>query len=155
MYNTSPKSKLYLIIIGLLLISNIAMLFFFLNNKEDNRGNKREDRSAKMAAFLKAEIGFNDVQLQHVDLLSKQHKEKMKADFDSIKNNKQQQLKELGAKGFSDSAILQTVAKNAEQQKIMDQQMLTHFAGIRKICTAEQLPKFDSLFYKIWERKKK
>lgn len=152
--STPSKSKLYLIIIGLLIVSNIAMLFFFLKN-DDGRGRKREDKGAKMAAFLKSDIGFTDAQLQQFDLLSKQHKEKMKADFDSIKNNKQQQLKELGMQGFSDSAILQTVAKNAEQQKIMDQQMLAHFVAIRKICTAEQLPKFDSLFYKVWERKKK
>ena len=152
--SNTPKSKLYLIIIGLLLLSNGALLFLFLN-KDDGRGRKREDRRAKMTTFLKIQIGFNDVQLQQVNLLSTQHKEKMKADFDSIKNNKQQQLKELGIKGFSDCAILQVVVKNAAQQKIMDQQMLTHFAAVRKICTAEQLPKFDSLFYKVWERMKK
>jgi periplasmic protein CpxP/Spy len=153
MTNT-PKSKLYLIIIGILLVSNIGLLFLFLN-KDDGRGRKREDRGEKMTTFLKTEIGFNATQLQQVDLLNKQHKEKMKADFDSIKINKQQQLKELGIKGFGDSAILQTVEKNATQQKIMDQQMLAHFAAVRKICTAEQLSKFDSLFYKVWERKKK
>ena len=152
--SNTPKSKLYLIIIGLLLLSNGALLFLFLN-KDDGRGRKREDRGAKMTTFLKIQIGFNDVQLQQVNLLRTQHKQKMKADFDSIKNNKQQQLKELGIKGFSDSAILQVVVKNAAQQKIMDQQMLTHFAAVRKICTAEQLPKFDSLFYKVWERMKK
>lgn len=152
--STPSKSKLYLIIIGLLIVSNIAMLFLFLKNDEGH-GRKREDKGAKMAAFLKSDIGFTDAQLQQFDLLSKQHKEKMKADFDSIKNNKKQQLKDLGVQGFSDSAILQTVAKNAEQQKIMDQQMLAHFVAIRKICTTEQLPKFDSLFYKVWERKKK
>ena len=135
--SNAPKSKLYLIIIGLLLLSNAALLFLFLN-KDDGRGRKREDRGAKMTTFLKIQIGFNDVQLQQVNLLSTQ-----------------QQLKELGIKGFSDSAILQVVVKNAAQQNIMDQQMLTHFAAVRKICTAEQLPKFDSLFYKVWERMKK
>jgi periplasmic protein CpxP/Spy len=153
--STPTKSKLYLLIIGILLITNIVMLFFLLDNKTgDKRGNRGGNRGAMMKGFLQKEIGFNDQQLQQYDTLSKQQREKMKADFEAIKNNKEKQFKELGSKGFSDSVIADIVNQSAEKQKTMEMQMLNHFAEIRKICTAEQQPKFDSLFYKIWSKKK-
>ncbi|NOT91836.1 hypothetical protein [Ferruginibacter sp.] len=156
--STQTKSKLYLLIIGILLITNIAMLFFFFNKKDDgkkgaNRGNN--DRGAMMKSFLQKEIGFNDQQIQLYDTLSKQYKQKMKADFEAQKNNKEEQFKELGVKGFSDSAIADMVSKTGERQKLMELQLLNHFAAIRKICTVEQQAKFDTLFYKIWNKKKK
>ena len=154
--STPTKSKLYLLIIGILLVSNIVMLFVFLGNKDEGKkGNHGPDRGAMMKEFLEKEIGFNQQQLQQYDTLSKQHKEKMKADFDALKSNKELQFKELGTKGFTDSAINDVVSRTAEKQKSMELQMLNHFAAIRKICTPEQQPKFDSLFYKIWNKKKK
>jgi len=155
--STQVKSKLYLLIIGILLITNIAMLFFFLGDKDGGKkgGGHGPDRGAMMKDFLKTDIGFNDQQLQQYDTLSKQHKDNMKAQFDSLRSNKEEQFKELGSKGFSDSAIFDMINKSSERQKVMELQMLNHFAAIRKICTAEQQPKFDSLFYKIWSKKKK
>jgi len=155
--STQVKSKLYLLIIGILLITNIAMLFFFLGDKDGSKkgGGHGPDRGAMMKDFLKTDIGFNDQQLQQYDTLSKQHKDNMKAQFDSLRSNKEEQFKELGSKGFSDSAIFDMINKSSERQKVMELQMLNHFAAIRKICTAEQQPKFDSLFYKIWSKKKK
>ncbi|MGG9964279.1 Spy/CpxP family protein refolding chaperone [Ferruginibacter sp. SUN106] len=157
--STQTKSKLYLLIIGILLITNIGMLFFFLGNKDGgkkpgNRGGS-PDRSAMMKSFLKDSIGFNDEQLQQYDTLSKQHRENAKAQFDSLKNSKEEQFKQLGNRGFSDSAIADMIKNSVEKQKAMELQLLNHFAAIRKICTAGQQPKFDSLFYKIWSKKKK
>jgi periplasmic protein CpxP/Spy len=156
--STQTKSKLYLLIIGILLITNIAMLFFFFNKKDEGKkGTNRagNDRGAMMKNFLQKEIGFNEQQIQLYDTLSKQHKQKMKAEFDALKTNKEEQFKELGIKGFSDSAIADMVGTTAERQKLMELQLLNHFAAIRKICTAEQQMKFDTLFYKIWSKKKK
>lgn len=154
--STQTKSKLYILIIGILLITNIAMLFFFLNKKDDGkRNNRNNDKGAVMKEFLQKEIGFNEQQLQEYDTLNKMHKEKMKVDFETIKSNKEQQFKELGVSGFNDSVIAGMANKSAENQKLMTVKMLNHFAAIRKICTAGQQPKFDSLFYTIWNKKKK
>jgi hypothetical protein len=154
--STQTKSKLYLLIIGILLITNIAMLFIFLNKKDDGkRNNRNNDKGAVMKEFLQKEIGFNEQQLQEYDTLNKIHKEKMKVDFETIKSNKEQQFKELGVSGFNDSVIAGMANKSAENQKLMTAKMLNHFAAIRKICTAGQQPKFDSLFYTIWNKKKR
>jgi periplasmic protein CpxP/Spy len=154
--STQTKSKLYLLVIGILLITNIAMLLFFLNKKEDiKKGNRgSNDRSAMMKEFLKNDIGFTPQQIQLYDTLSKQNKEKMKADFDAMKAGKEQQFKQLGSKGFTDSAINAIAGQAADNQKLIEAKMMNYFATVRKLCTAEQLPKFDSLFYKMWSKKK-
>lgn len=153
--STQTKSKLYLLIIGILLITNIAMLFFFLdkkdNSKKPNRGN---DKSAMMKEFLKTDVGFTDQQLLQYDTLSKQNRERMKADMEAMKSAKEEQFKELGSKGFSDSAIVAASIKSGSNQKQVEEKMLNYFVSVRKLCTAEQLPKFDSLFYKMWSKKK-
>lgn len=154
--STQTKSKLYLLVIGILLITNIAMLLFFLNKKEDSKKGNRgsNDRSAMMKEFLKNDIGFTAQQIQLYDTLSKQNKEKMKADFDAMKAAKEQQFKQLGSKGFTDSAINVIAGQAADNQKLIEAKMMNYFATVRKLCTAEQLPKFDSLFYKMWSKKK-
>ena len=155
--STQTKSKLYILIIGILLVTNIAVLLFFLNGKHDGAkgGGQRGGGVAMMKDFLKNDVGFSEQQIQQYDTLSKQHREKMKADFDTLKVSKEQQFKELGRKGFNDSAITEMANRSAEKQKLMEANMLNYFASVRKLCTPEQQPKFDSLFYKVWGKKKK
>lgn len=149
--STTSKSKILLITVIILLITNIVMLFFFLNKGPEKRG--RNGREAMMTEFLKKEIGFSAEQMQQYDTLSKQHREKVRASFDEIRTNKTRILKELGTVGFSDSAINASANISAETQKNIELNMLMHFATIRKLCTVEQLPKFDSLFYKVLSRR--
>jgi len=155
--STPTKSKLYILIIGILLITNIVMLFFFLNKDAGRSGrhNANPDRRAMMRDFLQNQVGFSTEQIQQYDTLSKQFKAKTQNTPDSLRGNKEEQFKVLGTKGFSESAIDSIVNKSAENQKIMELQMMNHFVSIRKLCTAEQQPKFDSLFYKIWGKKKR
>lgn len=151
--NTIAKNKGWAIaVIGLLLI-NIAMLFFFLIRDNSNHGPRGGGREARMTEFLKKEVGFDAKQLQQFDSLNKQNREKMKANFDEMRNSKEKLLKDLGASAFSDSAIALAATQSAAMQKDMELHMLRHFAEIRKICTPAQQPVFDSLFYKMLSRR--
>ena len=153
--STQTKSKLFLLIIVILLLTNITLLFFLFN--KDGRDGKRPpfDKGAAAKEFLKKEIEFSDAQLQQYDTLAKQHRDKMKGTFDEMRKSKEQQFKELGRHAFSDSAIADAVTQSVEKQKIMELQFYNHMLEVRKICTTDQLPKFDSLFYKMWSKKPK
>lgn len=153
--STQAKSKLYLLIIVILLATNIAMLFLWFKPADKKPPRPNNDKSVLMREFLKKEIGFDTVQIQLYDTLSKRFKQKSKTDYDSLKTNKEQQFKELGTMAFTDSAIAVMAGRAAEKQKWMELQLLNHFASIRKIGNAEQQAKFDSLFFKIWSKKKK
>lgn len=148
------KSKILLTIIGILLIANIAMVSFFLLKKDVNKYDKqRPDRKTMIANFLKDEIGFSTEQLQQYDTLSTGHRENMKKMFDSLRSSKDKQFKELAAGNFSDSVINNVADQSAVSQKIMELQMFNHLKNVRLLCTPAQLPKFDSLFVKILNRR--
>lgn len=153
--STQTKSKLFLLIIAILLLTNIAMLFFVFNKDKDGGKKPQFDRNAAAKEFLQKDIGFTPQQLQQYDTLAKQHREKMKSNFEDMRKAKELLFKEVGTQAFSDSAIKQAITKSAEKQKGMEAQFYSNMMEVRKLCTAEQLPKFDSLFYKMWSHKPK
>lgn len=153
MINRQNRSKVFLLVIAILLVANIAMVTFFLMKKEYRRSEKRPDRKTMIAEFLKKEIGFTAAQLQQYDTLSTRHQENVKKMFESHRASKDKQFKELAAGNFSDSIINTVADQSAGSQKIMELQMFNHLKNIRMLCTPEQLPKFDSLFVKILNRR--
>lgn len=153
MINKQNRSKVFLTVIAILLVANIVMLSFFLMKKGNGRNDKRPDRKAMIAEFLKKEVGFNQAQLQQYDTLSDMHRENMKKMFDNSRSSKDNQFKQLAAGNFNDSIMSSLADQSAASQKVMELQMFNHLKSIRMLCTPEQLPKFDSLFVKILNRR--
>ena len=154
MINKSNRSKAYLSIIAILLVANIAMVAFFLLKKDkDNQDKPRVDRRTMISNFLKTEIGFDTVQLQQYDTLRVRHKEGMKKMFDSLRGAKDKQFKKLTVDNFSDSVMTAVAEQSASNQKAMELQMFGHLKNIRMLCRPDQLPKFDSLFVKVLNRR--
>ena len=135
------------------MVSNIALVSFFLLKKDSRKYEKHSDRKTMIANFLKNEIGFNVQQLQQYDTLSNNHRENMKGMFDSLKSSKDKQFKQLTSGGFSDSVINSVADQSAISQKIMELQMFNHLKNVRLLCTPAQQPKFDSLFGKMLNRR--
>lgn len=153
MINRQNRNKVFLSVIAILLVANIAMVTFFLMKKDYRRSEKRPDRKTMIAEFLKNEIGFTPEQLQQYDTLSTKHQENVKKMFESHRASKDKQFKELAAGNFSDSIVNRVADQSAESQKSMELQMFNHLKNIRMLCTPEQLPRFDSLFVKILNRR--
>jgi protein CpxP len=151
--STSSKTKALVAAVVFLLLTNIAVLVFFLLHKGPGKKDSHGGKEAIMKEFLQKDIGFTPQQMEQYDTLSKQHSENIKTSLDEMRNNKEEQFKELGRNAFSDSAITLAANKASEMQKEMEVKMILHFKDIRKLCTPEQQPKFDSLFYKIWNKK--
>ena len=153
MINNQNRNKVFLTIIGILLVANIAMVSFFLLKKDGGKREKRPDRKTMIANFLKTEIGFSTAQLQQYDTLSTKHTENMKSIFDSLRSSKDKQFKVLTAADFNDSVMNSIADQSAVTQKIMELKMFNHLKNIRMLCTPEQQPKFDSLFVKVLNRR--
>ena len=150
---TEPKNKILLIIIAVLLITNIVLVTFLLINKPSSKKGMRGDRSTMIAAFLQNEIGFDQQQLKQYDSLNVPNRTKIKAMFDTLKSEKENQFKQLTIDNFSDTAILKTANNISAKQKEIEIVLYKHYKEIRNICDPKQLPKFDSLFYKILNKK--
>ncbi len=153
MITQQNKSKVFITIIGILLIANIALVSFFLLKKDGKKHDKRMDRKTVIGNFLKKEIGFNDAQMVQYDSLSNGHKKYMKSMFETNRNSKDKQFRELTSANFSDSVMNTVADQSAATQKSMELQMFNHLKQVRAICTAEQLPKFDSLFVKVLNKR--
>lgn len=151
--NTQPKSKVLLLIIGILLLANIATLSFFLLNKCSHSKTGKQDRVDMVAAYLKREVGFNEAQLAKYDTLSKIHRSEMKPAYDSIASKREMVLKQLGANQFMDSSMNTAAAGIAAQQQSFETRMFNHLKDIRAICTPAQKLIFDTGFYKIISRR--
>ncbi|MDN3658229.1 Spy/CpxP family protein refolding chaperone [Ferruginibacter paludis] len=151
--NTKPNNKLLLLIIGFLLVTNIVMLVFLLNGRPSERRNMRAERKVMMTTFLQKEIGFSQNQLTQYDSLTERHKRKVRSMFEAARKDKEGQVKQLSADNFSDSSINTIAGIASMKQKEMEVEMFTHFKAVRSICTPAQLPKFDSLFYTMLNKK--
>ena len=151
--STQPRSKILLIAIGILLVANLVLLCFFIANKPAEKRGIHGDRKAMMTAFLKNDIGFNQQQLQQYDTLSQVHHTKIKALFDEARNDKEKQFKQMTSDDFSDSAISNTATLFADKQKQIQTVMFKHFKDVRNLCTPQQQPKFDLLFYTMMNKR--
>lgn len=151
--NTQPNNKRLLIIIGILLLANLVLVSFLILNKPVAKRPMRGDRKAMITSFLQKEIGFNQQQLQQYDSLNEHHRTKIKAMFDEARSDKENEFKQLAINNFSDSSIINTAAIFAGKQKEIEIVMFKHFKEIRTLCTPQQQPKFDSLFYKMLNRR--
>ena len=147
------RSRILIMIIGILLIANIALVSFFLLKKDERKHEKRIDRKTVIGNFLKDEIGFNDAQKKQYDSMSTWHSKYMKTMFEANRNSKDKQFRELTAAGFSDSIMNAIADQSASSQKAMELQMFSHLKSIRALCTPAQRPKFDSLFVKILNKR--
>jgi|SRR5437868_10179103 len=150
---SSSKTKLLVTAVIFLLLTNIGMLIFFLCCKGPGKREMRGGREAQMRGFLQKDIGFSDKQLQQYDSLNKNFRENIKRSFTEIAKNSEKEMKLLGQNGFSDSAIAIAVDNASSTQKQMMENMFKHYKEIRQLCTNDQQPKFDSLFYKVYPKR--
>ena len=147
--NKQPQNKILILIIGILLLANIATLSFFMMKTSDKPKTARLDKKAMISSFLQQEVRFTKEQMNRYDTMSKQHRLEMRQSFDGMSAQREQIFKKLASNDFTDSAIQFAAGDISNQQKDFELLMLRHLDAIRSICTAVQRPKFDSGFYKI------
>ncbi len=148
------KGKPLLIIIGVLLLANIAgLVFFFMDKQSHKRENFSDERKNAMQGYLKNDIGFTEKQLAAYDSLSKQHRKNMQPLFEQLKKEKETRLKYVSLYQYADTAITAAVNKTIIQQQLVEKKMLMHLKDIRNICTQEQKIKFDTSIYKMFGRR--
>ncbi|MEO8769789.1 MAG: periplasmic heavy metal sensor [Ferruginibacter sp.] len=152
--NEQPKSKVLIIIIGILLIANIVMLGFFLAGAGDhNQKREHSGKNSYVGEYLEKEVGFNADQLARYDSLSKLHREEMKATFGELSTKRKRTFEALAAASFSDSAINNAANEMHDRQAVLELSQLRHVKEIRDICTEGQLRRFDTGFYKIFRKR--
>ena len=142
----NSKNRILIFLVVFLLLSNIAMLLYFTAfNKPQSRVNRQERRGPGITAFLQNDVGFSKEQMGMLDSLKKQHRAVIRPLFDELGKSKDNFYQLLGKPGVTDS-VLQAAANDiGKKQAALDLQFFQNFSSFRKLCTDQQLLKFDSV----------
>jgi len=145
--NNNTKTKTLVTIIVFLLITNFAMLIFFIIlGKPAQR--QRNHETNGMYNSLQNEVGFSKEQLAKYQALRKEQLQKVKPLFNEVRNAKKDFYNLIYSNNISDSLINADADSIAQKQKTLDMQMFLYFKNIRSICTPDQAEKFDSTLNK-------
>lgn len=147
------KTKPLLFIILVLLISNFALIFFFVFNKEQPHQKKyKMDDMGGLYTSLKNEVGFDTTQLNEYSQLRKEQFQVARPLFGEMRKAKENFYSLLYLPEVSDSAKNEQVAVIGNTQQKIDLQMFNYFVEIRKLCRPDQIQKFDSSLNKSIQR---
>ena len=146
------RNKIYVSLIGLLLISNLALVAFFVMNKPEKREIRREHPGSYMKDALKNDVGFTDQQMAEFDKMADEHRQQMRPLFEDIGKTKESFYKMLSQPQAADTVLNQAARQIGDKQKAIDIKIFTHFQNIRQLCTPEQQPAFDSLIQRVVHR---
>jgi periplasmic protein CpxP/Spy len=149
----SSRNKVLLALVAILLLTNLALVAFFVMKEEPKKKEavSRPSRSAVMRNMLKDSVGFNDLQLKFFDTIWNRHERTIKPLFENMRDAKLAFYKQVNA--AEDTAAI-TAASNAigETQKAVDLAFFAYFQNIRGICTPEQLTRYDSVVQRVVRR---
>lgn len=143
------KNKSLIAIIIFLLITNLAMLVFFLVLNNQSQKNAHIHDQNGISGVLQKEVGFSKEQLDTYQSLRKEQIDKIHTLFDELRKAKTNFYNLIYAPQVADSSVNRAADLIAEKQKTLDLQMLNHFERVRNICTPDQLQKFDTTIKKV------
>jgi Spy/CpxP family protein refolding chaperone len=142
--NNNTKTKTLVTIIVFLLITNIAMLIFFIMSNGPIEKKQRNHEQNGMYNSLKNDVGFSKEQLDKYQLLRKEQIGKVRPLFNEVRNAKKDFYGLIYSENIPDSLINADADSIAQKQKSLDMQMFGYFQNIRNICKPDQIQKFDS-----------
>ena len=150
---SNPRNRNLLIIIGVLLLTNIAVLAYFLGQEKTGKpGSVNTKERSGIGEMLEKEVGFNSDQLAQYKILKDQQRETIKPMFDDMRRSKDSLFRLLSYPGSPDSLVDQVTNGIARKQKLLDLQTFNYFKKVRSLCTPEQQPKYDSMIVRTFRK---
>ena len=152
--STTSSNRNLIFIIAALLLTNIAVLVYFLLLRHPDHGHQGPpSRSSNgISEKLKDSVGFNEQQIAEYQKLKDEQSASIKTMFDEMRKAKESLFKLLSDPNVSDSAIGRASDDIANKQKALDLQTFNHFKKVRALCTPDQLVKYDSLIQRMFRK---
>lgn len=146
------RNKNLIFIIAVLLLTNIAVLVYFLWLKKPGEP-KRSERRNGLIEMLQEEVGFNESQVAQYKQLKEEQRKTIRPMFDEMRKAKDSLFRLLGDSSISDSIINKVADAIGEKQKTLDLQTFNHFKKVRELCvTPEQQEKYDSAVLRMFRK---
>ncbi len=129
------KTRLFIVLIIVLLISNSVLLFLVMNTPD--RGNRPKEQIIN-------ELHFDDVQIKQYEAYIKKHRSAIREQnniMNSLRKKLYLQLNENQNPKIIDSIIILI----AEHQYSIEEINYNHFLEIKRLCKPSQIIYFESL----------
>jgi hypothetical protein len=136
----------------LLLLSNLALVAFFVMNKPEKREVRREHPGSYMKDALKTTWVLPSSRWPSLIKWPISTGQQMRPLFEDIGKTKESFYKMLSQPQTSDTVLNQAASQIGDKQKAIDIKIFTHFQNIRQLCTPEQQSAFDSLIQRVVHR---
>ncbi|MBN8673783.1 MAG: hypothetical protein J0L56_06590 [Chitinophagales bacterium] len=153
--STTSRNKNLLFIIAVLLLTNIAVLAYFLWFKKPVERNRftQEKRAGMMIEMLQKEAGFTDEQITQYKQLKDLQEKTVKPMFDEMRKAKDSLFRLIRNPEISDSVVNRVAEIIAQKQKALDLQTFHHFKSLRALCKDEaQAIKYDSAIFRMFKK---
>ena len=143
------RNKIYVLLIAILLISNLALVAFLVMNRNEKPKQHGGSPKSFMSTALRNEVGFSDDQIKKFESLADQHKKEIRPLFEELNRSKTNFYKMLNQEKVSDSTLKIAVDEIGRKQESIDLAAFSHFQSIQQLATPEQQPKLDSLIQRV------
>lgn len=146
-----PNSKILIIAVVLLLITNIGLVALMVSGRGKDTGKGHRGRSEPFELMVK-ELGLTEQQQKTFRQLKEEHSISTKPLFDSLRAAKAAFFTLLKEENINDSMLNSYSLRVNEKQAALDRVLFLHLKKVRGLCSAEQQPKFDAFVQKMMQR---
>ncbi len=149
--STRSSNKNLIFLVAVLLLTNIAVLLYFVwFKKPEHKKSPSEKRAGIMIETLQKNVGFDEAQMAKYKELKELQKETVRPLFEEMRKAKESLFLLMADTAVADSTVQAAADAIAVQQKMLDIETLNHFRRVRALCTKEQEPKYDSAIVKMF-----
>lgn len=150
----NSNNKILTVAVVLLLITNIALVFFLMNNK-GKEGGKRSGAKGDPSEVMAKELNMTEQQKNEHKQLKEDHFKAMKPFYDSLRTAKAAFYALTKEADVNDSTLAVYSQRMYDRQAEIDKYTFAHFKRVRNLLTPEQQPKFDEFLQKMMQRGRK
>lgn len=144
------STKLLTLVIGLLLISNVVLVYFLVFG--DDKKPQRKERMDPTEMMIK-EVGMNEQQAATHKQLKDEHFKNVRPYYDSLRTAKAAYFG-LVKDTADETKAAALRSRIAYWQTYIDSMTLSHFRKMRNQLTTEQQPKYDEFIQKLMQRRR-
>ncbi|MEP3209586.1 MAG: hypothetical protein ABJN95_10375 [Maribacter sp.] len=134
------KNLLLYILLGFLVLMNGFFLFNHFSTSD-----KSSPQRPGQVNFISKQLDFDTDQLQQFKALEQEHREKMRAILDAIKNSKDVLFDKLSDEKVDPSEIDGIATIIAEKEKAKDLETFRFFREVGEICNETQRERFNAI----------
>jgi protein CpxP len=157
---STSNNRSLIVIITVLLLTNIAVLGYFLwfkKQPELTAGTKKtesqpHDERKGIEGPLQDSVGFNENQLVQYRQMRDEQRKAIKPMFEDMRKMRDSLFRLISNEKVDDAVVNSLTGAIAQTQKDLDLRMFNYFKKLRGVCTPDQLPKYDSVILRMMNR---